>query len=126
VRDPDPDPDPTQTGSATAYPDNTQATALPMGNQLNCGVTDGQAGDNLAGTQAWWYTNSIQLCGSETITVTLSGGSGDSLSVWRGSTELGGTQGDGSFSFSAQGGGGELEVTGGTAGVQFGLTVTES
>jgi hypothetical protein len=120
---PTPTPTATPTG-ATAYPDNTQATAQPLGNQLNCGAGDGQAGDNLAGTQAWWYINSISLCGSDTITATLTGGSGDSLSVWNGSTKLGGTQGDGSFSFPA--GGAELEVTGGTVGVEFGVTVTES
>ena len=99
-----------------------------MGNQLNCGQPgDGVAGDNLAGTQAWWYINSIGLCGSETVTATLSGGSGDSLSVWNDGTKLGGTQGDGSFSFSAADlSTNRLEVTGGTAGVQFGLTVTES
>jgi hypothetical protein len=120
-----PTPTATQTGSATASPDNAQATADALGNQILCGQAGDQvAGDNLAGTQAWWYINAIGLCGSDTVTATLSGGSGDSLSVWNGSTKLGGTQGDGSFSFPA--GGAELEVTGGTAGVTFSLIVTES
>jgi hypothetical protein len=118
----------TQTGSATASPDNTQATPDPIGNQLNCGQPGDQVGgDNLAGTQAWWYINSVGLCGSETVTATLSGGSGDSLSVWDGGTKLGGTQGDGSFSFSAGAvANSTLEVTGGTVGVTFFLSVTES
>jgi hypothetical protein len=99
-----------------------------MGNQLNCGQPGDQVGgDNLTGKQAWWYINSIGLCGSETVTATLSGGSGDSLSVWDGSTKLGGTQGDGSFSFSAAAvANSTLEVTGGTASVTFFLSVTES
>ena len=112
----------TSSGSATANPDNTQSTPESMGG-VACNQTAQASGDNLAGTAAWFYLTSISLCGSQSFTFTLSGGSGDSL--WVNGTQF--THGDGSISlgstwvpFTS------IEVTGGTGGVTFYLTISES
>ena len=112
----------TSSGSATAIPNNTQSTPESMGG-VACNQTAQASGDNLAGTAAWFYLTSISLCGSETFTFTLSGGSGDSL--WLNGVKM--TQGDGTVSvgstwvpFTS------IEVAGGTAGVTFYLRVSEA
>ena len=116
---------PTQT-SATASPDNTQATA--QGIQFAaCSQTESAGGDNLTGTSAW-YVLSGGYGGCSSVTVTLSGGSGDSFTVWTGSpnlSELGGTN-TGTFSFGIVQGTGPyyIDVSGGTTGAPFTLTVT--
>ena len=121
---PTPTATPTQT-SATASPDNTQGTAQDI-QFSGCSQTQSAGGDNLAGTSAWYVlSGGIGGCSA---TVTLSGGSGDSFTVWAdasNSYQLGGTN-TGTFSFGIVQGSGPyyIDVSGGTTGVPFTLTVT--
>lgn len=112
-------------GSATASPDNTQATAQALPG-MECGGSPAVVtGDNLAGTSGWWRFSSVGLCEDQVMTVNLSGGTGDTLYLWSGSNLLTTVQGGQSLSLGYESGD-TFQVTGGTEGISFTLTVSES
>jgi Collagen triple helix repeat (20 copies) len=123
-----PTPTPTATSSSpgAATPDNTQGTAVPL-NASGCGGVAAQAsaqGANLSGTSAWYLIGAQAGC---VVIVSLSSGTGDSFTVWQGSppnsVQIGSGSGGGSFEYGNGVGPFYVDVSGGTTGAMFTLTI---
>ena len=110
----------------TASPNNTEATAVSLGSLVHAGDSFTATGNNTTGTSAWYAFTVPSTTFISLMRVTVAGGSGDEATLFwdvDGRT-LAGPSTD--FTEAAMGGNVTLyaQVTGGTAGSAFVLTVS--